>query len=161
MPARKQATVRGHAIGHPALTDEETGLANGLHFDLVYSYLFAAGDRGLVFTVMLLSVGGADGPSKDRLKAAGQKVRSVTRDSDLVAHVGGGRYVVLLLGTNLPGARIAADRLEVGLAEVATARPSFGIVAYNRSMKDSSELLEAADRALAAAEEAGGGVELG
>jgi GGDEF domain-containing protein len=78
-----------------------------------------------------------------------------------VAHVGGGRYVVLLLGTNLPGARIAADRLEIALADVSTSRPSFGIVAYNRSMKESSELLEAADRALTAAEKAGGGVELG
>jgi len=160
MLAKQHAQGREHAIGHPALTDTDTGLANGLHFDLVYSYLFAAGDRGLTFTVMLLSVGG-DRLAKDRLKAVGQKVRAVTRDSDLVAHVGNGRYVVLLLGTNLPGARIAADRLEIGLADVAPGRPSFGIVAYNRAMKESSELLEAADRALLAAEQAGGGVELG
>jgi GGDEF domain-containing protein len=155
----KQAQVREHAIGHPALTDTETGLANGLHFDLVYSYLFAAGDRGLSFTVMLISVGNQN--PKDRLEAIGQKVRAVTRDSDLVAHVGNGRYVVLLLGTNLPGARIAADRLEVALADVVPGRPSFGIVAYNRAMKESSELMEAADHALLAAERAGGGVELG
>ena len=160
MLAKQHSQGRVHAIGHPALTDSETGLANGLHFDLVYSYLFAAGDRGLSFTVMLLSVGGDPLP-RDRLKAVGQKVRSVTRDSDLVAHVGGGRYVVLLLGTNLPGARIAADRLEIALADVAQDRPAFGIVAYNRAMKEASELLEAADRALVAAEQAGGGVELG
>jgi GGDEF domain-containing protein len=159
MLAKQQAQRREHAIGHPALTDAETGLANGLHFDLVYSYLFGAGDRGLSFTVMLLSVG--EQPSKDRLKAIGQKVRGVTRDADLVSHVGGGRYVVLLLGTNLPGARIAADRLEVALADVVQGRPAFGIVAYNRGMKEASELLEAADRALLAAEQAGGGVELG
>ncbi|MGE0160470.1 MAG: diguanylate cyclase [Gemmatimonadales bacterium] len=161
MLARQQAKGRAPAIAHPALTDAETGLANGLHFDLVYSYLFAAGDRGLAFTVMLLSVGAPDSSSKDRPKAIGQKIRSVTRDADLVAHVGGGRYVVLLLGTNLPGARIAADRLEIALGDLTTSRPSFGIVAYNRSMKESSELLEAADRALVAAQEAGGGVELG
>ena len=160
MLAKQHSQGRVHAIGHPALTDADTGLANGLHFDLVYSYLFAAGDRGLSFTVMLLSVGGDRLPS-DRLKVVGQKVRSVTRDSDLVAHVGSGRYVVLLLGTNLPGARIAADRLEIALADVAPDRAAFGIVAYNRAMKDASELLEAADRALVAAEQAGGGVELG
>jgi GGDEF domain-containing protein len=159
MLAKQQARVREHAIGHPALTDTETGLANGLHFDLVYSYLFAAGDRGLSFTVMLLSVG--DRLPKDRLEAVGKKVRAVTRDSDLVAYVGGGRYVVLLLGTNLPGARIAADRLEIALGDVVQNRPAFGIVAYNRAMKESSELLHAADRALTAAEQAGGGVELG
>ncbi len=161
MLAKQQAQGREHAIGHPALTDTETGLANGLHFDLVYSYLFAAGDRGLAFTVMLLSVGGTDRLTKDRLTTVGQRVRTVTRDSDLVAHVGGGRYVVLLLGTNLPGALIAADRLEIALADVAPGKPAFGIVAYNRAMKAPSELLEAADRALLAAEAAGGGVELG
>jgi GGDEF domain-containing protein len=153
--------AQGHATQHPALTDPQTGLANGLHFDLVYSYLFAAGDRGLSFTVMLLSVGGPDRIPKDRLKSVGQKVRSTTREADLVAHVGHGRYVVLLLGTNLQGARIAADRLEIALGDVATDRAAFGLVAYHRTMEDSSELLEAADRALLAAEGAGGGVELG
>jgi GGDEF domain-containing protein len=160
MLARQHAQGREHATGHPALTDAQTGLANGLHFDLVYSYLFAAGDRGLAFTVMLVSIGGPDRIPTDALKTVGQKVRSTTRDSDLVAHVGSGRYVVLLLGTNLQGARIAADRLEVALAEVAEPRAAFGLVAYSRTMKESSELLELADRALLTAEEAGGGVEL-
>ncbi len=160
MLARQHAQGREHAIGHPALTDEQTGLANGLHFELVYSYLFAAGDRGLSFTVLLVSVGGPDGIPKERLKTVGQKVRATTRDSDLVAHVGSGRYVVLLLGTNLQGARIAADRLEIALGEVTAGSAAFGIAAYDRRMRDSSELLEAADRALLAAEAAGGGVEL-
>lgn len=160
MLAKQHAQGREHAIGHPALTDPETGLANGLHFELVYSYMFAAGDRGLSFTVMLVSVGGPDGIPQERLKGVGLKVRATTRDSDLVAHVGSGRYVVLLLGTNLQGARIAADRLEVALGEVAKGAPAFGLAAYDRRMRDSSELLEAADRALLAAEANGGGVEL-
>lgn len=160
MLAKQHAQGRELAIGHPALTDAQTGLANGLHFELVYSYLFAAGDRGLSFTVMLLSVGGPDGIPKERLRTVGQKVRATTRDSDLVAHVGNGRYVVLLLGTNLQGARIAADRLEVALGEVTEGAAAFGLAAYDRRMRDSSELLEAADRALLAAEAAGGGVEL-
>jgi GGDEF domain-containing protein len=161
MLATRHAQGREHAIGHPALTDPHTGLANELHFNLVYSYLFAAGDRGLTFTVLLLSVGGPDRIPKERLRAVGQKLRAATRDADLVAHVGSGRYVVLLLGANLPGARIAADRLEIALAEVVSEHPAaFGIAAYSRAMKDPSELLEAADRALLAAEKAGGGVEL-
>jgi GGDEF domain-containing protein len=160
MLANQHAQGRDYAIGHPALTDAQTGLANGLHFELVYSYLFAAGDRGLSFTVLLLSVGGPDGIAQEKVKSVGQKIRTATRDSDLVAHVGSGRYVVLLLGTNLQGARIAADRLEMAVAEVAPGAPAFGLAAYDRRMRDSSELLEAADRALLAAEEAGGGVEL-
>lgn len=160
MLAKQHAQGRDHAFGHPALTDSQTGLANGLHFELVYYYLFAAGDRGLAFTVMLLSVGGPDGVPKERLTTVGQKVQATTRDSDLVAHVGSGRYVVLLLGTNLQGARIAADRLEVALGDVAAGAAAFGLAAYDRRMRDSSELLEAADRALIAAEAAGGGIEL-
>jgi GGDEF domain-containing protein len=161
MLAKQHAQGREHAIGHPALTDPITGLANGLHFELVYSYLFSAGDRGLAFTVMLLSVAGADGLPKERQRTVGQKIQGTTRDSDLVAHVGGGRFVVLLLGTNLQGARIAADRLEVAIGEVADGAVAVGLVAYDRRMKDSSELLEAADKALLAAEATGGGVEIG
>jgi GGDEF domain-containing protein len=36
---------------------------------------------------------------------------------------------------------------------------SFGLAAYDNTMQDSTALLEAADRALLAAEAAGGGVE--
>lgn len=156
----KDAQGRGHAIGHPAITDSHTGLANGLHFELVYSYLFAAGNRGLTFTVMLLSVGGPDAIPEGRLRSVGEAIQKTTRDSDLVAHVGRGRYVVLLLGTNLSGARIAADRVEVALA-AEEGDVSVGMAVYSPDMRDSSELLEMADKALLAAEAAGGGVEFG
>ena len=48
---------REDAIGHPALTDRPTGLANRLHFELVHSYLFGAGDRGVTLTILLISIG--------------------------------------------------------------------------------------------------------
>lgn len=159
MLSEQHAKGREHAIGHPALTDPNTGLANGLHFELVYSYLFSAGYRGLTFTVMLLSMGGPDAVPAERLRAVGQKIQRTTRDSDLVAHVGRGRFVVLLLGTNLQGARIAADRIELALADVAGGNLSFGLAAYDNTMQDSTALLEAADKALLSAEGAGGGVE--
>jgi len=161
MLGRKHAQGREHAIGHPAVTDAQTGLANRLHFELVYSYLFAGGNRGLTFTVMLLSVGGPDAIPEQGLRALGQRIRKTTRDSDLVAHVGRGRYVVLLLGTNLQGARIAADRIEVALAELEGWPVSVGLAVYTPDMQDSSQLLEAADKALLAAEAAGGGIEFG
>jgi hypothetical protein len=159
MLGKAHAQGREHAIGHPALTDPEAGLANALHFELVYSYLFSAGFRGLTFTVMLLSMGGPDLVPVDRLRAVGKRIQSTTRDSDLVAHAGRGRFVVLLLGTNLQGARIAADRIELALADVAGGNLSVGLAAYDNTMRDSSALLEAADKALLAAEAAGGGVE--
>ena len=80
--------------------------------------------------------------------------------ADLVAHLGHGRYVVLLLGTNLSGARIAADRIAGALRPLSPGRISIGLAAYDARMTDPAELLEAADRALLAAEAAGGGVEL-
>jgi diguanylate cyclase (GGDEF)-like protein len=158
MLGRENAQGREHAIGHPAVTDSQTGLANGLHFDLVYSYLFAAGNRGVAFSVMLLSLGDESGQS---LRALGEKVERTTRDSDLVAHLGGGRFVVLLLGTNLQGARVAADRLEIALAGGGGPTVSVGLAAYSPDMRRPSELLESADKALLAAEAAGGGIEFG
>jgi len=159
MLGKEHAKDRELAIGHPTLTDSQTGLANALHFELVYSYLFSAGYRGLTFTVMLVSLGGPDAVPEDRLRAVGHKIQRTTRDSDLVAHVGRGRFVVLLLGTNLQGGRIAADRIESSLADVAGGSLSFGLAAYDNTMQDSAALLEAADKALLAAEAAGGGIE--
>lgn len=148
---------REHAIGHPALTDGNTGLANLLHFELVYSYLFQAADRGVVLTLMLVS---APAPGTDALRHMGERIQATTRGSDLVAHLGNGRFAVILLGSNLPGGRIAADRVESALQPVAMGPVSIGLAAYAPEMKESSELLEAVDRALQKALHAGGGVEI-
>jgi GGDEF domain-containing protein len=69
--------------------------------------------------------------------------------------------VVLLLGTNLQGARIAADRIEVSLESVATGAVSFGLASYTPDLATSTLLLDAAERALETAQAAGGGVEFG
>lgn len=148
---------REHAIGHPALTDEHTGLANRLHFELVYSYLFNGADRGVPLTLMLLTT---PAPDRDALRMLGERIQATTRTSDLVAHLGGGRFIVILLGTNLSGGRIAADRMEVALEGVAAGPVAIGLATYRVEMKESSDLLKAVDEALQRAEAAGGGVEL-
>jgi GGDEF domain-containing protein len=148
---------REHAIGHPALTDEHTGLANRLHFELVYSYLFNGADRGVPLTLMLLTT---PAPDPDTLRALGERIQATTRTSDLVAHLGSGRFIVILLGTNLSGGRIAADRVETALQDVAVGTVSIGLATYRAEMKESSELLRAVDEAQRRAEAAGGGVEL-
>ncbi len=148
------------ARSHPALTDAQTGLANRLHFDLVYNYLFEAGDRGLPFTVMLVSAG-AEGGDEDEIRRIGQAIEKTSRRSDLVSHMGSGRFVVLLLGTNIQGGRIAADRIEAALGDIAPGAISFGLAAYHGTIRESQELLRAADTALLKAEAAGGGVEFG
>jgi GGDEF domain-containing protein len=148
---------REHAIGHPALTDNNTGLANLLHFELVYSYMFHGADRGVPLTLMLVAVPVAD---PHTLRTLGERIRDTTRSADLVAHLGSGRFMVILLGSNLPGGRIAADRVEVALRDMAIGPVAIAVAAYKEHMKEPPELLEEVDRAIRKAEAAGGGVEL-
>ncbi|MGY8799891.1 MAG: hypothetical protein ACKVG4_14055 [Longimicrobiales bacterium] len=70
----------------------------------------------------------------------GEKLQETTRTSDLARHLGHGRFAVLLLGTNLQGGRITADRVESALAEIAPL--SIGLAAYGVDMKESSDLLQ-------------------
>ncbi len=76
--------MRDHAIGHPALTDRPTGLANRLHFELVYSYLFQAADRGVAMTVLLFSFGSEEFEASDpeTLRVLGERMLDSTRTSE-------------------------------------------------------------------------------
>lgn len=146
---------REHAMGHPALSDENTGLANRLHFELVYSYLFNGADRGVPLTLMLVST---PTPTPEDMRRIGERTLDTTRSSDLVAHLGHGRFIIILLGSNLSGARIAADRVETALLEVATGPVCMGLASYQPEMKEPEELLDAVDKALREAEAQGGGL---
>lgn len=148
---------REHVFGHPALTDKVTGLANRLHFELVYSYLFEGADRGVPLTVLLISTEETD---EKRLAAFGSRIQRTTRTSDLVAYMGHGRFVSLLLGTNLSGARIAADRVELALEGTYEGPLCMALATWNPEMKEPHQLLEAADSALRKAKVRGGGLEM-
>ena len=135
-----------HAAGHPALTDQPTGLANRLHFDLVYGYLFEAGDRGMALTVLLLSFGTGEFESSnpETLRKLGERIQDTTRNNDLAGHLGHGRIVILLFGSNIAGTLIAAERVEAAVGELGIGRVSIGIAMYQAAMKEPSDLLEAA-----------------
>jgi len=146
---------REHALGHPALTDESSGLANRLHFELVYSYLFHGADRGVPLTLMLIST---PAPTPGDMRTVGERIQDQTRASDLVAHLGHGRFIIILMGSNMSGGRIAADRIEMSLLEVATGPVAIGLATYHPEMKEPTELLAAVDQALRQAESDGGGL---
>lgn len=148
---------REHVFGHPALTDEATGLANRLHFELVYSYLFHGADRGVPLTVMLF---GLEEQTDEGLRAFGERLQKSTRASDLAAHLEHGRFIILLLGANMSGARIAADRIESALEGTYEGPLSIALAAYHPDMHEAHELLEAADGALRRVQESGGGLEM-
>ena len=158
MLSRDHAQARADAMTHPALVDPETGLANRLHFELVYNYLFEAGDRGMAFTVMIVTTGAS---STDGVRDAARVLRRVTRAADLISHIAEGRFVLLLLGTNAQGARIVADRIELALEPGVPGPLAFGLASYSTDLAASVDLLLAAEHALGAAETAGGGVEVG
>ncbi|MDF1524085.1 MAG: diguanylate cyclase [Trueperaceae bacterium] len=99
------------------------------------------------------------------LAVAVQRLVAGVRDHDLVAHLGGGAFVVVLQAARSESAREVAARLladlerPVDLDGVAwRLRPSVGVAAYPRDGEDALELLAAADRALRAAQDAGGGL---
>jgi hypothetical protein len=146
---------REHALGHPALTDESSGLANRLHFELVYSYLFHGADRGVPLTLMLIST---PAPTPADMRTLGERIQDQTRSSDLVAHLGHGRFIIILMGSNVSGGRIAADRIETSLLEVTTGPLAIGLASYQSEMKEPTDLLEAVDQALRKAESDGGGL---
>ena len=108
---------------------------------------------------MLVSAGAHAQAPMEKIRSIGQCIHKTTRATDLVSHVGRGRFVVLLLGTNAQGARVAADRVDGALAEIAPGTISFGLATYTRDTTDAQSLLRSADTALLAAEAMGGGVE--
>jgi len=145
--------------GHPALTDAATGLPNRLHFEVVYRHLFLAGDRGVALTLMLVSIG--DGASDvESVQELARAIQRSTRGSDLVAYLGANRFGIVLLGTHLPGGRIAANRIEGTLQASTSERVSIGLAAFVPEMVEPGQLVGAAEGALTAAEQSGGGVEM-
>jgi hypothetical protein len=100
----------------------------------------------MALTVLLLSFGTDDFESSDHdtLQRLGERLQTTTRSADLAGHLGHGRIVVLLFGTNLAGGMIAADRVEQAVAELGLGQVSIGLAVFQDGMKDPSELLETA-----------------
>jgi len=145
-------------IRHPALTDERTGLPNRLQFDTVYRFLFAGADRGVPLALLMVQM---DIRDEEAFRRAADRLGSSTRSSDLLAHLGDGHFVTLLLGCNLHGARLVADRVAGLLAEVLDVPFAVGLAAYQDEMTDPSELMDAVVGATSDARAAGGGTEIG
>ncbi len=143
---------------HPVLTDERTGLPNRLQFETVYRFLFYGADRGVPLTLMLVQI---DAEDEAAFVEAAHRMAASTRSSDLLAHLGDGRFVTLLLSCNLHGARLAADRIATLLGVLEDTRFAVALAAHMEEMKQPSELMDAAAKALDQARAAGGGPEIG
>jgi GGDEF domain-containing protein len=144
--------------GHPALTDGRTGLPNRLQFETVYRFLFAGADRGAPFALMMVEM---DVRDEATFREAASRIARATRSSDLLAHFGDGRFVILLLACNLHGARIAADRMAAVLADFLGSGFAVGLAVFKGGMEQPSDLIEALEAAVADARASGGGTEIG
>ena len=153
--------------GHPALTDSVTGLPNKLHFDTVFGVIFAAGDRGIPLTLVILEVDGflawnarVDAPtSQAALKGLGDALATTVRQSDLAARTEEARFAFVLLDCNLAGGRLVADRVDGLLDPIREStglRFSMGVAAFDREMTRPYDLMGAAEEALRSAQAGGG-----
>jgi diguanylate cyclase (GGDEF)-like protein len=97
------------------------------------------------------------------LKRFASRCRSVLRDSDLFARIGGEEFVVLLFGTDEAGAMLLAERIRSSVADlrVRTAAgtirvtSSIGVASIRASDRSIAAALNRADQALYAAKAAG------
>ena len=152
--------------GHPALTDDESGLPNQLHFDTVFRVLFATGPRGVPISVLLLEIRDFKGwlersePDEQArmLRILGATLMPIVRASDLLARSGEDRFTFGLLDCNHAGAILVADRIDQVLAPIREETGltfNLGGAVFDMDMRKPEDLLAAADDALKAAREKG------
>jgi len=153
--------------GHPALTDEQTGLPNRLHFDTVFEVIFATGSRGVPSTVILLEIEGfedwAAGVERGEigrvLRSLASILRPVLRQTDVLARSDEARFVVCLLDCNMAGGVLVADRIDGLLDPVRRATGlsfSMGGAVFDAEMDRPEDLLGAAEGGLRIAQGRGG-----
>lgn len=144
-------------LDHPVLTDPVTDLPSRLHFDVVYRVVFAAGTRG--FPIALLLLEAPELESDDERAELARRLSAVTRRMDLLARFDDERFVALLLGCNVHGGRVAAERMVLSLESWLKERGAHmkvGVAALQPHMEVEGELLAQAEAALAAAVEIAG-----
>ena len=156
-----------------AITDGLTGLRSRRYFEQhLRSETARAARSGTGFSMLLLDIDdfkrvndtyGHNGGDRV-LVAVAHRLAQLARPGDLVARYGGEEFAVLMPGTDAAQARIVAERVRRGIggAPVAVGETrlhqvtvSVGVAASPATGDDPEDLVQAADRALYAAKNAG------
>lgn len=155
-------------LGELAATDGLTNLRNHRYFmDKLREEFRRSGRNKSIFSLVLIDVdhfkkfndtfGHVEG---DRvLKQVGVILKSIARDTDVVARHGGEEFSLILLDTAPEGAMLIAERLRAAIADYAwdmrAITISLGVSSFNEDIADAKGILENADKALYAAKNAG------
>lgn len=149
---RDRSLVAAAERDHPVLMDPVTELPSRLHFDVVYRVVFAAGTRGFPITVLLMEAPDLGGD--DELREFARRLSAVTRRMDLLARFDERRIVALLLGCNVHGGRVAAERMVLSLEPWLMEREAemkVGVAPILPHMEEEGELISESMKALAEA----------
>jgi diguanylate cyclase (GGDEF)-like protein len=169
--------LRDAAQRHGA-TDPVTGLYNRWYFfERLYSETLRAARYRQPLSLIVMEIdefatfAAARGPQATEylLRAVARVLNvSLRRKVDVTCHQEGGHFAVLLPNTTCfsPGAALAAERLRAAIEAtefrnednelLGRFRLSLGVAGYPTHAEEADELTEAADKALAAAQRAGG-----
>ena len=145
-----------------AMTDQLTGLANRVAFDLKLSQVLAAAD-GMAVSIVVVQLDGLKavnerhGPDAGDqvLKVVAARLKRTVRPGDIVARVGGAEFGMICPGLNADNAPLLAERaaetvrerMNVGAARVVI-DAEVGTASTPPVACDAASLLEAIDRAM-------------
>lgn len=152
-----------------AFSDPLTGLPNRRLIDFVLEKEFCAAQRGRPLTVVLFDLDGFKAYNEGYGHRAGdgalQQVAALldknTRRMNVTSRHGGDEFLSVLSGEKAVGAQVFAERTRIGIGDLELSEGikftvSAGIAAYDPSMRDPGDLIDAADRALGRAKALGG-----
>lgn len=161
---------RVHAL-RMAYEDPLTGLATRRHLEEFLKRQFEAARRGRPLCVALFDLDEfkdfndrhGHGAGDELLSEVGRVFRENTRSVNLSGRYGGEEFLSVLPDADLDGARTFAERVRREVAELSVVEDqgctvSAGVARYVHRMSESDELVDAADRAMYAAKDAGGDV---
>ena len=154
--------------------DLMTGLPNYRYLHERLAELQASIDDGTESALILIDMDGlklfndtlGHGAGDRSIEIVGREIRAASRLEDFVARVGGDEFVLVMEGSSLEQALGVADRVHEALRDAHTEIPgaptairvSIGVAVAPSDARDVEELLQAADAAMYAAKNSGGGV---